>query len=116
MTVNAFGLPEPGDTLTPGLRCPFCNAEHEVATSTQSVEARPDKGSVSICWKCAEVSFFDDDPRDARRLTLRKPTLEEAVMLSQHPEVTVAQRAIRTRLADPVTTARLLREHPEAAP
>lgn len=60
--------------------CPWCGKKNEVNRGVGHDEP-PSPGDVSICFECTQLGVYDDEMR------MRKPTAEEAVVLSTDPNV-----------------------------
>jgi len=56
--------------------CPKCGHKLDAASHSDGKDHAPEKGDVSLCFKCAAIMVFDD------RFTIRKatPEEEEAIM------------------------------------
>jgi hypothetical protein len=80
-------------TEMPEVSCPYCEAVQCIASSVNNEEV-PDRGSISICADCGEISIFNDF------LRLRRILPEELVELQGSPEwvvIAASQEFIRKR-------------------
>jgi hypothetical protein len=75
----------------PGLRCPHCEAVHEVHTVLDATREAPQPGSLSICWKCRDIAVFAINAFGL--VWLRKPSDAEQRMFDGHPQVRAALRS-----------------------
>lgn len=86
MSANCFELPDQV--------CPACGYKQTHASEIEDRGA-PEKGDVSICFSCAQLTIFDAD------LRLRRATAEDIAELMKDPEhwaqIELTQRCIQNR-------------------
>lgn len=71
--------------------CPYCDSELDGATGVDeegNANRLPKPGDISICYKCANISMFDDE------LNLRRLTIEEEKEVLRNKIVVEVQRTI----------------------
>lgn len=82
--------------------CPYCSQPFDMVSAGPDTPIRPFAGALVICFFCARCLIFagDDDG------ILRKPTLDESIMLTHSEFVRDAKDNLRA----------FWREHPEDHP
>lgn len=71
--------------------CPTCNYLCDGQTGVGN-DSTPSAGDLSVCFKCGEISIFDDS-----ELGLRKPTDAEHAEALTYPEIIRVRHVISQR-------------------
>lgn len=75
--------------------CPECGCEVDGASAVgEPADIQPEPGDLAICLYCAAIAIYD--LAEGGTLSLRHPTLEERLLLSDNEDII----AVRQRIFD----------------